>query len=77
MQAVNQPTVPTRPRVLYFAARFMGQTSQNVLLAALFVAAATSTRAAIDLSSIFVAILIPAVALGPLIPTELSSYYYS
>ena len=55
-----------RTRAIYFGARFTAQMSQNILLAALFVAAATSTRAAIDLSSVFVAILIPAVLLGPL-----------
>ena len=57
---------PLQVRGTYFAARFLAQTVQNVLLAGLFLAAGTSSSAAIDLSSVFVAILIPAVFLGPL-----------
>lgn len=54
----------TTERLTYYAAKFTAQTAQNLLLAALFVAAGTSSTAAIDLSSVFVAILIPAVAFG-------------
>ncbi|GBD24317.1 hypothetical protein HRbin29_01995 [bacterium HR29] len=50
----------------FYAMRFVAQSAQNVFLAALFLAAGTSARAAVDLSSVFAAILIPAVVLGPL-----------
>ncbi|MGE5594415.1 MAG: MFS transporter [Hyphomicrobiales bacterium] len=56
----------TREQSLYFAAKFLAQAAQNLLLATLFIAAGTSSSAAIDLSSLFVAILIPALVLGPL-----------
>lgn len=48
-----------------YALRFVGQTAQNLFLAALFFAAGTGAAAALDLSSVFVAILLPAVLLGP------------
>ncbi|MGK2964180.1 MAG: MFS transporter [Tepidiformaceae bacterium] len=48
----------------YFGARFLGQTGQNLFLAALFVAAGTSGSAALGLSSIFIATLVPAIILG-------------
>lgn len=51
-------------RKLYYAARLLAQTAQNIWLAALFLAAGTSEKAALDLSSLFVAITIPAVVLG-------------
>lgn len=57
---------PLRVRGVYFSARFLAQTAQNVLLAGMFLAAGTSSSAAIDLSSVFVAILIPAIVLGPI-----------
>ena len=50
----------------YYGVKFGGQTAQNLFFAALVLVAGTSSRAAIDLSSLFVAVLIPAVALGPL-----------
>lgn len=50
---------------LFYATRFVAQTAQNVFLAALFLTAGTSARAAFDLSSVFAATLIPAVVLGP------------
>lgn len=53
-------------RGIYFSAKFFAQTAQNLLLATLFLAAGTSSSAAVDLSSLFVAILIPALLLGPL-----------
>ena len=63
----SQPNheAPLRVRSVYFTARFLAQTSQNVLLAGLFLTAGTSSTAAIDLSSVFVAILLGAVILGP------------
>lgn len=51
-------------RSLYYAAKFLAQTSQNVWLAALFLTAGTSTRPAIDLSSLFLATILPSVVLG-------------
>ena len=51
-------------RKLYYGARLLAQTAQNIWLAALFLAAGTSETAALDLSSLFVAITIPAVVLG-------------
>ncbi|MDZ7728810.1 MAG: hypothetical protein U5Q44_11785 [Dehalococcoidia bacterium] len=57
---------PGSIRYLYYATRFTGQAAQNILLAGIFLAAGTSGSAAIDLSSVFVAILVPAVLLGPL-----------
>lgn len=50
---------------LFYATRFVAQTAQNVFLAGLFVAAGTSATAALDLSGVFVATLIPAVVIGP------------
>ncbi|HEY4668311.1 MAG TPA: MFS transporter [Tepidiformaceae bacterium] len=54
----------TVDRLTYYAAKFTAQTAQNMLLAALFVIAGTSTAAAIGLSSLFVATLLPAILLG-------------
>jgi MFS family permease len=51
-------------RKLYYATRFVAQMAQNLLLAALFVAAGTSASAGVDLSSLFVATLAPAILLG-------------
>lgn len=51
-------------RKIYYGARLLAQTAQNIWLAALFLAAGTSETAALDLSSLFVAITIPAVVLG-------------
>lgn len=64
-------SAPIRPaasvdRTLYFASKFTAQVGQNLLLATLFVVAGTSSDAAIGLSSVFVAILVPAILLGPL-----------
>jgi MFS family permease len=55
-----------REQGVYFGAKFLAQAAQNLFLATLFIAAGTSSSAAIDLSSLFVAILIPAVLFGPL-----------
>lgn len=49
---------------LYYGAKFLAQIAQNLLLAALFVIAGTSSHAAMDLSSLFLAGLIPAVLFG-------------
>jgi len=57
--------VPTTP-VAYFAAKFTGQAAQNLFMAGLFLAAGTSSSAAMELSSVFVAVLIPAVLFGPM-----------
>lgn len=62
---VANPTAPST-RYLYYGCKLTGQTAQNVLLACLFVVAGTSATSAIDLSSLFVAILIPAVLFGPI-----------
>ncbi len=51
-------------RKLYYGTRLVAQTAQNLLLAALFVAAGTSASAGVDLSSLFVATLAPAILLG-------------
>jgi len=51
-------------RRLYYAAKFLGQTSQNIWLAALFVAAGTGGRPALDLASLFLAMLLPSILLG-------------
>ncbi len=51
-------------RRLYYAAKFLGQTSQNIWQAALFVAAGTGGRPAMDLASLFLAMLLPSIALG-------------
>ncbi len=52
-------------RNLYYGCKLTGQAAQNLLLACLFVVAGTSGASAVDLSSLFVAILIPAVVLAP------------
>lgn len=49
---------------LYFASKFLGQVSQNLFFAALFVAAGTGGNAALGLSTLFVAQLVPAMVLG-------------
>lgn len=51
-------------RRLYYGAKFLGQTSQNIWLAALFVAAGTGGRPAMDLASLFLAMLLPSILLG-------------
>ncbi len=64
MDEVRPPASSSLTRGLYYSCRLTAQAAQNLLLAALFVTAGTSSTAAIDLSSVFVAILIPAIALG-------------
>jgi MFS family permease len=54
----------TFERTLYYGTRLVAQLAQNLLLAALFVLAGTSSHAAIGLSSIFVAMLVPALLFG-------------
>lgn len=54
----------TFERSLYYGTRLVAQIAQNVLLAALFVLAGTSSHAALGLSSIFVAMLLPALLFG-------------
>ena len=51
-------------RSLYYAAKFLAQTSQNVWLAALFLTAGTSKNAALDLSSVMLATLLPSIVFG-------------
>ncbi|MCX7618012.1 MAG: hypothetical protein N2041_08760 [Tepidiforma sp.] len=51
-------------RTLTYAARFTAQASQNIWLAALFLVAGTSSKPALDLSSLFIAMLIPSIVLG-------------
>lgn len=60
----NRPVDLTQERRLYYAAKFLGQTSQNIWLAALFVAAGTGGRPALDLASLFLAMLLPSIALA-------------
>jgi ABC-type spermidine/putrescine transport system permease subunit II len=57
---------------LYFASKFLAQTAQNLFLAALFVSAGTSDSAAVGLSSIFLAMLLPALVSGWLLSFTLS-----
>ncbi|MEP7216075.1 MAG: MFS transporter [Anaerolineaceae bacterium] len=54
----------TFERTLYYSTRLVAQLAQNLLLAALFVLAGTSSHAALGLSSIFVAMLVPALLFG-------------
>jgi len=49
---------------LFYFAKFLVQVAQNLLLAALFVLAGASSHAAIGLSSLFVAMLLPEVIFG-------------
>lgn len=51
-------------RTLYYGAKFVAQIAQNTMLAALLVAASGGGNAAMGLSSLFVAQLVPAIALG-------------
>lgn len=51
-------------RLLYYGSKFAGQTAQNLWLAALFVIAGTSSSAAIDLGSLFAAILLGSLLFG-------------
>lgn len=51
-------------RSTYYGARFLAQVSQNLLLAGLFVVAGTSDHAGVGLGNLFVAMLLPAIALG-------------
>ena len=60
----NPPVAFTFERRIYYSAKFLAQASQNVWLAALFLTAGTSTRPAIDLSSLFLATLLPSILLG-------------
>ncbi len=61
---VEQGRELTLERNLYYASKLVSQVAQNLLLAALFVIAGTSSHAALGLSSLFVATLIPAVLFG-------------
>lgn len=49
---------------MYYASKLTGQVAQNLLMAALFLIAGTSSHAAIGLSSLFVATLLPAIFFG-------------
>lgn len=49
---------------VFYSSKFLVQVGQNLLLAALLVMAGTSSHAAIGLSSLFVAMLLPEVAFG-------------
>ncbi|OAI38550.1 hypothetical protein AYO38_09490 [bacterium SCGC AG-212-C10] len=49
---------------LYYTSKFTAQVAQNLLLASLFVAAGSSSDAAMGLSSLFVAMLVPALVFG-------------
>lgn len=57
-----QPAVTTR--AVYYAARILAQAAQNLFLAALFVLAGTSTMAGVELTGVFIAILVPAIGLA-------------
>jgi hypothetical protein len=50
---------------LYLGNKVLGQAAQNVVYAWLFIAAGTSSTAAVGLSSVFVALLLPAIIAGP------------
>ena len=66
MAVARDRRVHRRRLAYYYGAKFGGQTAQNLFFAALVLVAGTSSNAAIDLSSLFVAFLIPGIALGPL-----------
>jgi MFS family permease len=55
-----------RERQLYYGARFVAQIAQNIMLAALLVIAGTGSHAALGLSSLLIANIIPAIAFGVL-----------
>lgn len=61
---VGRATSLTFERNLYYGARLLAQVAQNLLFAALFIIAGTSSHAAIGLSSIFAAMLVPALIFG-------------
>lgn len=62
--ALDYPAQLRAERALYYAARLVGQVAQNLLLAALFISAGTSSHAAIGLSSLMVAMLVPTALFG-------------
>jgi hypothetical protein len=51
-------------RGIYYCAKFLAQTSQNLWLASLFLIAGTGNRPGLDLSSLFLAMLLPSILLG-------------
>ena len=51
-------------RTLYYAAKFVGQVAHNLILASLVLIAGTSSHAAIGLSNLFIAMLLPAMLFG-------------
>lgn len=51
-------------RSVYYLAKFTGQVAQALFFAALFVVASTSSHSALGLSSVFIAMVIPAVLFG-------------
>ncbi|MEX2081317.1 MAG: hypothetical protein WEC33_06845, partial [Dehalococcoidia bacterium] len=51
-------------KLTYFGAKYLGQAGQNLYLAALFLVAARGPSASLGLSSLFVAILVPAIVFG-------------
>ncbi|HEX6031631.1 MAG TPA: hypothetical protein VFY90_09360, partial [Tepidiformaceae bacterium] len=48
----------------YYAGRFLAQVSQNLLFAGLFLFAGATKHAGLGVGNLFVAMLIPAIALG-------------
>lgn len=60
----REPSSLRFERALSYAARFTAQTSQNIWLAALFLVAGTGGKPALDLSSLFIAMLLPSILLG-------------
>lgn len=51
-------------RRIYYGAKFLAQTSQNLWLASLFLIAGTGSHPALGLSSLFLATLLPSIILG-------------
>ena len=62
--ALDYPAQLRAERTLYYGAKLVGQVAQNLLLAALFISAGTSSHAAIGLSSLMVAMLVPTALFG-------------
>ncbi len=64
MSVATEVEVRAFDRFTYYGAKYLGQTGQNLYLAALFILAGTSDNAALGLSTVFIATLIPAIILG-------------
>jgi len=64
MHLMEQTRAKRADRVVFYATRLTTQSAQNILIAALFVVSGTGSHVALDLSSLFLATLLPSLCFG-------------